>query len=743
MIADIVGYSRLIEADEKHTLATLRTLRSEVIDPSITRHHGRIVKLTGDGFLAEFASVVAAVAAAVDMQKGVAAEQVDIITGRRIVFRIGVNLGDVVVDGDDLIGDGVNVAARLERICPPGGLLVSGSAYDQLDGKLEIGLEAMGEQHVKNIARPIRVYGLRPSGVVTRPLPAEAKQHRLLPWAAGALILVLALVAVGTWWLYPVRQALYPVRQATAGLSMVVLPFENLSNDKEQGYLADGISEDLTTDLARVPGLFVLSRTAAFAYKGAEASPLHFAREMGVRYVLRGSVRRTGDHIRINAQLVDGETGGNLWAERYDGGWGEVLVLQDKVVSEVATALELRLALSEGGATVRGTTNVAAYDAFLKGLELRVRGSPSDLAKAVGYFKQAIALDPTYGHAMAELAWVYYIALGNEELEHALGTGTLETMKLAQVSFEEAMKYPSVSGYQLAAERHINHWESDLAIAELERAISLDPSDVWNYRQMAKAKILGGHAAEGLTFIEASLRVDPRELQWTTSLRGLAEFSLERYADAAASLEKTLAGPAPSNYDNLLPLMAAYGKLGTFDKARALKKDIDAYADASGDKDVNALLAARNIPFVKLEDVRRFQDGLVKAGVVELPFGFDPKSNDRLSGDEMHALMYGHTLAGNVLEFATNSGTKQAEAYKAGVPWSVTTAADGSSVSYTWGDIGNSGGRIHHEGNVDCFYFSYEKACAAIFRNPSGTREQRNEYYWLLPWNLVAFSVEP
>ena len=416
------------------------------------------------------------------------------------------------------------MAARLEHICPPGGLLVSGSAYDQLDGKLDIELEAMGEQHVKNIARPIRVYGLRPSGVV--------KPHRLFLWAVVALILV-TLVAAGAWWFYPVPQAI-------AGPSMVVLPFENLSNDKEQGYLADGISEDLTTELAQVPGLFVLSRTAASAYKGTDTSPRQIAREMGVRYVLEGSVRRAGDEIRINAQLIDGETGGHLWAKRYDGAWSDLLVLQNKVVSEVATALELRLALSDGDTTVGGTTNVVAYDAFLRGLELRLRGSPRDLAEAVGYFKRAIALDPTYGRAMAGLAWVYYIALGNQELEQALGTGTLETMKLAQTSFGEAMKYKSVSGYQLAAERHINHWESDLAIAALERAILLDPSDVWNYRQMAKAKILGGHAGEGLTFIEASLRVDPREFQWTTGLRGLAEFSLERYADAAASLEKTL-----------------------------------------------------------------------------------------------------------------------------------------------------------------------------------------------------------
>jgi TolB-like protein/tetratricopeptide (TPR) repeat protein len=521
---------------------------------------------------------------------------------------------------------------------------------------------------------------------------------------------------------------------------MIVLPFENLSNDEEQGYLANGISEDLTTELAQVPDLFVLSRTAAFAYKGTEKSAQQIAREMGVRYLLGGSLRRTGDDIRINAHLVDGETGGHLWAARYDGAWNDVLGLENKVVSEVATVLELRLAPRES-AGVGGTTNVAAYDAFLRGLELKLRGAPHDLAQSIRHFKRAIELDPTYGNARAELAWVYYITIGNEAREQALGTGTLlKAIGLAQASFAEAMKHPSARGYQLAAERHINHWEAASAIADLANALALDPSDVRNYRQMAKAKILGGDAAEGLTFIEASRRVDPRDDQWTTVLRGLAEFALERYADSAASLESTLNGPSSNSYDNMLPLLAAYGKLGATGKATALMKELEAYAGTYGDKGMSTLLAGQHVTFVELEDVLRLKDGLIRAGTPELPFGFDPESKDRLSADEMHALMYGRTLVGDVL--FTNAGPHQAEAFRAGVPWSVTVSADGSSVSYTWGEVANSDGRIHHEGDRDCFYFSYEKACAAIFRNPSGTSEERNEYYWLLPWYQIAFSVK-
>jgi TolB-like protein/class 3 adenylate cyclase len=734
MVADAVGYSRLVEADEKHALTALRNLRSQVIDPAVARHHGRIFKPTGDGILAEFASVVAAVQAAVDIQRRAASAQADVAPERRLVLRIGINLGDVVVEGHDLLGHGVNVAARLEQICQPGHVYVSGSARDQLDGKLEFGLDWIGKQHVKNITRPVRVYSVRLHDPGRRSLLPVPKLRRWLPWAAGAAISLLLMGAGAIWF--------WPGHEAAAGSSMVVLPFENLSNDAEQGYLADGISVDLTTELARVPGLFVLSRTAAFAYKDTEKDPQRIARELGVRYILDGSVRRIGDDIRINAQLVDATTGGHLWAQRYDGAWSDVLVLQDKVVSEVATALELRLAAPAAGATPGGTTNVAAYDAFLRGAELVSRGSPHDFAEAIGNFNRAIELDPAYGQAMAELAWVYYISTGNDERQRALGTGTLETIGLSQLTFERAMKHPSARGYQLAGERHINHWEPEMAISDLDRAIALDPSNVWNYRQKAKAEILGGDPAEGLTFIDTSLRVDPREHQWTTSLRGLAEFSLERYADAAASLEKTLAGPAASNYDNLLPLMAAYGKLGEDEKARGLMKALDAYSIAYGDGGVTALLAAQYIPFAKLDDVLRFQDGLIKAGIPELPFGLDPKSEDRLSGDEMHALIYGHIIAGRVLELSSSADIRMSQDYKVGVPWSVTTSADGSSVSYVWGDVSNGGGHIHHEGDRDCFYFAYEKACAAIFRNPSGTREQQNEYYWFHHWYRIAFSVE-
>jgi adenylate cyclase len=732
MAADIVGYSRLMEADERATLAAVRSIRTEVVDPLVSEHDGRIVKLMGDGAIVEFGSVVDAVACAVAIQAGVRAHQESQPSDRRITYRIGVNLGDVVVEGGDLMGDGVNIAARLEQICPPGGVLVAAAAHDQLQGKLDIVFDDEGERQVKNITRPVRVYSARIEGV------AHALPHNPLPArrriAIGAAAVLALLVAIGGVWFW-----LRPMTPANAKPSMIVLPFDNLSDDKEQGYLADGISEDLTTELARIPGLIVISRKAAFTYKDKQVLPEQIAHEMGVRYVLEGSVRRAGDDMRINAQLIEAASGAHLWAERFDGAWKDIFLLQDKVVRNAATALELRLTRSEGDTAPGGTSNPDAYQEFLQGFEHEIRYSPADFVEAVRHFRQATALDPNYGHAWAELAWVYEQTFGDERFERALGIGFLEAMRLATSALETAMRNPSASAYQLIARRHMNHWQFDLAISELQHAIALNPSDSWSYQQMSEAQTLSAHPQEGLIFVEAALRVDPRESQDIFRLRGLAYFTLERYSDAAASLEKSLR-PNDNGYNSLLPLMASYGKLGTTDRFAKLRKDLDSYANAVGDKQVTALLAAQTITFDKPADILRLQDGLVKAGIPELPFEFDPNSNDRLSGDEMKKLLFGHTVAGHVLDRATNAGTLQAEDFRTGVAFSLTVAADGSGVDYTWGDVADSGGHSHFAGNIGCFYHKETGSCGAAFRNPAGAREQQSEYFWVAPWAVIAFS---
>jgi len=317
LAADVAGYSRLMGADEEGTLARLMAHRRELVDPRIAEHRGRIVKTTGDGLLVEFQSVVDAVRCAVEVQRGMAERNAAIPREKRIEFRIGINLGDVIVEGDDLYGDGINIAARIEALADAGGVFVSNTVYDHVRDRLPVVFEDLGEQQVKNIARPVRVYGLRLDNIAE--LPASSG-----PPATS------------------VSQSLVAPR-----LSIVVLPFANLSNDPEQGYFADGITEDLTTDLSRLAPMFVISRNTAFTYRSKPIGTKQIGRELGVRYVLEGSVQRLGNQVRVNAQLIDAETDAHLWADRFDGDTSDLFTLQDEITSRIAGALNLELTARE------------------------------------------------------------------------------------------------------------------------------------------------------------------------------------------------------------------------------------------------------------------------------------------------------------------------------------------------------------------------------------------------------------
>jgi TolB-like protein len=351
---------------------------------------------------------------------------------------------------------------------------------------------------------------------------------------------------------------------ADARPSLVVLPFANLSDDKEQGYLADGITEDLTTELARVPGLFVFSRNAAFTYKGKAVPPAQIAKELGVRYILEGSTRRAGEEMRIHAQLIDTRTGGHLWAERFDGAWVEVFALQDKVVASVAGTLKLKLVPSSAE-EAGGTNNAAAYDAWLRGWDLRERDSIDDFVKATDYFKQALLLDPNFGAADAALAMIYWDA--NRERQTALGLSSWEetNAKLLQ-HLEAAAKHPSTDYYGMLAQLLVRQQKSDEAIEALQKAIALNPSESWIYTSMSQALTFNGRAADGLAFLDSALRVDPGWDPWRYYIQGLAYFSQDRFADAATSLEKIdlKSDDFWAKFYGLQVLLSAYGHLCVF-----------------------------------------------------------------------------------------------------------------------------------------------------------------------------------
>src|SRR5690242_5125985 len=403
LAADVVGYSRLMGADEEGTHERFKAHLVELFDPKIHEHHGRIVKTTGDGLLAEFASVVDAVRCAGEIQRAMAERDLDLAEERRLRFRIGVNLGDVIADSGDIYGDGVNIAVRLEGLAVPGGICVSGTVRDHIGDRLPYAFEDMGEQNVKNIARPVRAYALRPERVASLPARrSPTRRNRAIIGTAAAAALIV--VCIG-WWFWPVEtlfsRAGKPADQATASappmppapvtsvlrpavaprLSIVVLPFTNLSNDPDQQYFADGIAEDLTTDLSRIPHMFVISRNTAFTFRNKPVDTKQIGHDLGVRYLLEGSVQRSGNQVRVTAQLIDAETDAHLWAERFDRDTDDLFALQNEITSRIANALNLELVTTEA---TRPTEHPDALDYILRGRAAANKGAtPDNVTQAI------------------------------------------------------------------------------------------------------------------------------------------------------------------------------------------------------------------------------------------------------------------------------------------------------------------------------------------------------------------------
>jgi len=476
LAADVAGYSRLMGADEEGTHDRLKAVRRQLIDPKITEHHGRIVKTTGDGLLVEFASVVDAVRCSADVQRAMIDREPEATDERRIKFRIGVNLGDIIADGDDVFGDGVNVAARLETLAEPGGICVSGTVYDQIRDRLAYRFEDLGEQSVKNIARPVRVYALRSDAVAE--LPASS-----LP---------------------PATSISHPA--GAPRLSIVVLPFHNLSSDPEQEYFADGITEDLTTDLSRIAASFVISRNTAFTYKGKSINGKEIGRELGVRYVLEGSVRRSGNRVRVNAQLIDAETDAHLWAERFDGDAGDLFALGNEITSRIAVELNLELLAAEGA---RPTENPDALDYIFRARAVESKPPTRDnSAEAIDLCERALALDPHSVESQSRLAG----ALAGRVMNYALSSSDSD-LKRAEELVSQALAASPRSPFAHFAKGHLlraqgRHTE---AIPEYETALASDHNWVAALANIGRSKTFVGPIEEAIPLLEQAIRLSPRD----------------------------------------------------------------------------------------------------------------------------------------------------------------------------------------------------------------------------------------
>ncbi len=535
LAADVVGYSGLMEKDEVGTLAALKTHRRELIEPKITEHNGRIVKLMGDGALVEFASAVDAVQCASEIQQSMRKRNADVPEDRRIEFRIGINLGDVIMDGDDIYGDGVNIAARLEGLAEPGGICVARSVFNQVKNKVDLGFENLGEQEVKNITEPVRVYRVA----------LKAKKPRAAVHGQEALPL--------------------PDKP-----SIAVLPFQNMSGDPEQEFFADGMAEDIITALSHYRWFFVIARNSSFTYKGRAVDVTQVAKELGVRYVLEGSVRKAGNRVRVTAQLIDATTGSHIWAERYDRDLDDIFALQDEITETIVTSIEPELgAVERERARRKPPENLGAWDLFQRGLWHLFDDVKRDaLAQAKRLFERACELDPEFAAAHAELAWAHVA-----EIVRGLTDDPKASLDAAADAAERAValdpRDPAarVTLGRVLIFRHAH----ERAIAEMEAALALNASFDRGHYGLGMALLYGGRPEESIPHFEKGIRLSPRNpLLWAHwMMLGLAYINLEKYEQAAASFEKAIQQPNAA----FMPFAfaaATLGQLGRIDEARSM-----------------------------------------------------------------------------------------------------------------------------------------------------------------------------
>ena len=626
--ADVEGYSRLMREDEEATVHTLTTYRTAMTH-LIQQYRGRVVDSPGDNLLAEFTSVVDAVNCSVEIQREFAERNAELPENRRMQFRIGINLGDVIEEGERIYGDGVNIAARMESVAEGGGVCISGTVYDAIENKIGLQYEYLGEQECKNIDCPVRAYRVLsfPGAAAHRVIKAKKAVGRT--WRNVFIVVLAVLVAgasVAVWHFYfrsppmevaSVERMAFPLPDKP---SIAVLPFANMSGDPKQEYFSDGITDDLITDLSKIKGLFVIARNSMFTYKGKPVMVKQVAEELGVLYVLEGSVRRAGKQVRINAQLIDATTGGHLWAERYDGKMDDVFALQDRITRKIVGALAVKLTAGEEKQVARKETDSAeAYDAFLKGLVHYWRDTREDFVQAVPYLEKAVELDPNYSRAYAALAAVYWRS-ARRKWHSSLGLVYYEAWEKGKQYLQEAMKDPTPLAHLVASDLYRREGRFQESITEATRAIVLDANDPVGYVAMARALIMAGSPAEGADSMKKAGRLDPHYPPTYLKTLGLAQFGMDRFKEAAASLEQATK-LNPDDEWGFLFLAAAYGQLGREQEAKSAVETFNGLRAKSGWDNPYTLQQVAVFAFKEQTDIERLREGLRQAGV---PPGPDP-----------------------------------------------------------------------------------------------------------------------
>jgi TolB-like protein/class 3 adenylate cyclase len=568
LAADVAGYSRLVGADEEGTLNRLKAIRAEVVDPKITEHRGRIVKTTGDGLLVEFVSVVDGLRCATEWQREMAERNADVPPTSRIEFRMGVNVGDVVVEDGDIFGDGVNVAARLEGLADPGGICVSARVQEDAAGRLDLSFDDVGEQSLKNIARSVRVYRVRLAA------------------------------ATGTPKSVPVDGA--PVLPLPDKPSIAVLPFANMSGDPEQEYFVDGMVEEIITALSRIRWLFVIARNSSFTYKGQPIDVKQVGRELGVRYVLEGSVRKAGRQVRITGQLIDAITGTHLWADRFDGSLEDVFELQDKIAVSVAGVIEPALQAAEMRRSAeRPTSDLTAYDLYLRALAAYYPMTKERIFEALELLEQAIAIDRQYGPALSWAA-ICHLRLVFDGWAEQPGTSRRKGVDLARQALQAGENDP---GILASAAQVLAQFGEDIGamMGLVDRALALNPSFARGWFLSGLLRLFAGQPDLAIEHVETSLRLSPRERmgQPLTTI-GMAYFFKHQFDEAASklllSIQDNSGSPIPYR-----ALAACFALMGRIDEARAIVAQL---------RTITPRLLPNDVPFRNPENRELFLSGL-------------------------------------------------------------------------------------------------------------------------------------
>jgi adenylate cyclase len=586
--ADVQGYSRLMGEDEDATIRTLTTYR-ELMSTLIKKHRGRVVDSPGDNLLAEFLSVVDAVRCAVEIQEELRVRNAELPEGRKMEFRIGINLGDVVEEGERIYGDGVNITARVEGLAEGGGICISGTVYDSIKNKLSLTYEPLGEHTVKNIKEPVRVYRMRigPEAAAAVVREGKAGPRR---WQKAALAAVVVLVVVaGAWaiWNFYPRPAPTPTEVSSKKTpsperpdkpvplsdkpSIAVLPFANISGDPKEDYLSDGITEQIITALSKTPKLFVIARNSVFTYKGKPVMVQQVSEELGVRYVLEGSVQKSGDRIRITAQLIDAQTGHHLWAERYDRELKDIFSLQDEITVKVITALQVKLTEGEQARIYgRGTNNLEAYFKVLEGREQSNRFNIEGNAMARQLFEQAIALDPNYAMAYWRLSATHLHDLMLDSTKSSKGS-----LKQAEELVQKALALDGAlaEAHALLGRVYLAKRQYEQAIAEGERAIAIDPNSPVAQYVLAFSLTRVGKYEEAIALYKKAMRSDPIPSTSLLTLLGNAYILAGQYEDGISTLKKVLRR-SPNNLWAHVGLAMGYSSSGREEEARNEAIDI-------------------------------------------------------------------------------------------------------------------------------------------------------------------------